>query len=280
MFRRLYSFFIVFVAISIYTCLAFAGDFFGRLQVGDVVYPARLRSLESDRYSRILPFPPVVLSASTEPEYPLEEAKILVPVIPTKIFGAVSNYRGPDYDPAKKPDHPQFFLKAPSSLLAHEGTITLPRGSDAAVYEGEMVVVIGKHAANVSVADAPDYVFGVTCGNDVSGVGWESDFQLWRTKGADTFGPCGPFIATGIDYDDLALELRVNGEVQQKGRTSDMIFSVAEQISFISQFVALEPGDLLYTGTPGPIGRLHPGEVVEVELEGVGILRNTVSREE
>lgn len=255
------------------------GDFFGRVQIGETVYAARLKDLDSGRYFRISPFPPAEGKNTEGPDYPLSEGQILVPTTPTKIFGAVSNYKGPDYDPAKKPKNPQFFLKAPSALLPHEGTIILPEGGDGAVYEAEMVVVIGKRAENVSVEDAPGYVFGVTCGNDVSGVGWEDDFQLWRAKGADTFAPCGPFVATGLDYSDLAIELRVNGETRQKGRTSGMIFSVAEQISFISRFVTLEPGDLIYTGTPGPIGKLNPGDSVEVVLEGVGVLRNTVIRE-
>jgi 2-keto-4-pentenoate hydratase/2-oxohepta-3-ene-1,7-dioic acid hydratase in catechol pathway len=258
------------------SCAA-GGDFFGRVSVEGRIYFANLKSSSSDRYFRAEPFPPAREVADRE--FPLDEAEILVPVVSTKVFGAANNYKGPDYDPAKKPANPELFFKAPSSLLAQGGTIVLPKDLESAVYEGEMVAVIGKRAKNVSIEEAPEYVFGVTCGNDVSGTGWPNDFQLWRSKAADTFAPCGPFIATGLDYNDLALELRVNGEVRQKSRTGEMIFSVAELVSFISHYLTLEPGDLIYTGTPGPLEKVNPGDVVEVEIEGAGVLRNTVARE-
>jgi 2-keto-4-pentenoate hydratase/2-oxohepta-3-ene-1,7-dioic acid hydratase in catechol pathway len=140
-----------------------------------------------------------------------------------------------------------------------------------------MVVVVGKRARNVARDDALGYVFGVTCGNDVSARQWQkNDLQWWRAKGSDTFGPCGPFIATGIDYDDLQLVLRVNGAEQQSQRTSDLVHGVAAILSHVSRYMTLEPGDLIYTGTPGQTKALNPGDVVEVELEGVGVLRNRV----
>jgi len=140
-----------------------------------------------------------------------------------------------------------------------------------------MVIVIGKRASKVSVEKAGDYVLGVTCGNDVSARDWQKgDVQWWRAKGTDTFGPCGPFVATGINYDDLLLVTRVNGEVRQKQRTKDLIHGVAAIVSFASMHVTLEPGDLIYTGTPGKTQEIRPGDVVEVEIEGVGTLRNPV----
>jgi 2-keto-4-pentenoate hydratase/2-oxohepta-3-ene-1,7-dioic acid hydratase in catechol pathway len=180
---------------------------------------------------------------------------------------------------------PQPFFKSPSSLLRHEGRIVIPKdATDEVHYEAEMVIVIGRRAHDVSKENALDYVLGVTCGNDVSERYWQNDeenkdVQWWRAKGSDTFGPCGPFIASGLDYDDLLLTLRLGGEVKQKERTSQMIHDVATQVSFISQYVTLLPGDLIFTGTSGKTSALRPKDVVEVELEGVGILRNHVGRQ-
>lgn len=121
-------------------------------------------------------------------------------------------------------------------------------------------------------------VLGVTCGNDVSARDWQkNNVQWWRAKGCDTFGPCGPWVVSGIPYDDLLLAVRVNGEVRQQQRTSDLIFGVAAVVSFISQYVTLEPGDLIFTGTPGTTTAIQSGDVVEVEIEGIGVLKNPVS---
>jgi 2-keto-4-pentenoate hydratase/2-oxohepta-3-ene-1,7-dioic acid hydratase in catechol pathway len=121
-------------------------------------------------------------------------------------------------------------------------------------------------------------VFGVTAGNDVSERKWQkTDLQWFRAKGSDTFGPLGPAIVQGLDYRDLKLETRLNGEVRQSQRTSDLLFGVDEIVSYVSQFVTLLPGDLIYTGTPGSTTAMKPGDVVEVELEGVGVLRNKVA---
>ncbi len=172
---------------------------------------------------------------------------------------------------------PQPFLKATSCLVPQGADIVLPRDAGAVHYEAELVIVIGKRAKNVPKEKALEYVFGVTCGNDVSARVWQkADVQWWRAKGCDTFGPCGPFIVSGLNYDDLAMELRLNGEVRQKTRTSDLIHDVASQVSFISRHTTLEPGDLIYTGTPGETKELTPGDVCEIELEGVGVLRNKV----
>jgi 2-keto-4-pentenoate hydratase/2-oxohepta-3-ene-1,7-dioic acid hydratase in catechol pathway len=144
-------------------------------------------------------------------------------------------------------------------------------------YEAEVVIVIGRRASNVAPGQALDYVLGITCGNDISARAWQkNDVQWWRAKGSDTFGPCGPFVAAGIDYANLDMELRVNGEVRQKTNTKNMIHDIPQTVSFISRYVTLEPGDLIYTGTPGKTQPLYPGDVVEVEIEGVGVLRNNV----
>jgi 2-keto-4-pentenoate hydratase/2-oxohepta-3-ene-1,7-dioic acid hydratase in catechol pathway len=141
--------------------------------------------------------------------------------------------------------------------------------------------VIGKKCRRISREDALDYVFGVTAGNDVSERIWQNDAELkdvqwWRAKGADTFGPVGPVIVSGIDYGNLLLRLRLNGEVKQEERTDHLIHDIPTIISHISRYVTLYPGDLIFTGTPGQTSSLKPGDVVEVELEGVGVLRNPV----
>jgi 2-keto-4-pentenoate hydratase/2-oxohepta-3-ene-1,7-dioic acid hydratase in catechol pathway len=212
----------------------------------------------------------------TEITHPLAEVALLVPATPSKVFAVGLNYRS-HLGGRPMPEEPAIFLKPPSCLIPSGAEIVIPAGRGDVHFEGEMVVVIGKRARNVSAAEAHGYVLGVTCGNDVSARDWQKhDLQWWRAKGADTFGPCGPLIASGLNYDDLHLRLRVNGTVMQEQRTSDLIHSVGATLSFISRYVTLEPGDLIYTGTPGNTSALKPGDVVDVELEGVGLLTNRV----
>jgi 2-keto-4-pentenoate hydratase/2-oxohepta-3-ene-1,7-dioic acid hydratase in catechol pathway len=217
----------------------------------------------------------------------LKDVKLLVPTVPTQVLALAGNYRSHLGNQEIPPKFriPQPFFKSPSSLAAHEEPIILPKDAGPTHYEAELVIVIGKKAKKVSKEDALDYVLGVTCGNDVSERYWQNDpenkdVQWWRAKGADTFGPCGPFIATGLNYDDLLMTLRQNGEVKQQERTSYMIQDVPTTVSFISQYITLHPGDLIFTGTPGRTANMNPGDVIEIELEGVGVLRNTVVREE
>lgn len=216
----------------------------------------------------------------TDKTYPLPDVKLLVPAQPTKVLAMAGNYRSHLHDEAIPPKFqiPQLFFKSPSCLVPTGEDIVIPPGVENVHYEAEMVVVIGRKAKNVSEQEAPEYVFGVTCGNDVSAREWQrNDVQWWRAKGSDTFGPCGPFIATGIDYGNLRLQLRLNGEVKQEQRTSDLIHSVPKIVSFASRCITLHPGDLFFTGTPGTTEAIKPGDVVEVELEGVGVLTNRVS---
>ncbi len=153
----------------------------------------------------------------------------------------------------------------------------LPPDAYSVHYEGEMVIVIGKRAVNVTEDQAAGYVFGISAGNDVSARDWQSsDLQWVRAKASDTFGPVGPVVARGLDYDDVLVETRVNGEVRQSERTSHLIHNVAKIVSFTSRYITLEPGDMIFTGTPGRTSRLEPGDVVEVTVEGVGTLRNRV----
>jgi len=206
----------------------------------------------------------------------LSEVTLLHPCQPGKIMAVGLNY-GSHLGSRPRPAHPEIFYKPVTALLDPESPIVIPRDATDLHYEGELVVVIGKQAKNVPEEKARDAIFGVACGNDVSERAWQrDDLQWWRAKGCDTFAPLGPAIATGLDYGDLRLETRVNGETVQKQRTADLIFSCAQIVSWISNFVTLMPGDAIYTGTPGATRRLSPGDVVEVEIEGIGILRNPV----
>ncbi len=206
----------------------------------------------------------------------LEAVTLLAPVIPGKVLAVGLNYQT-HLGERPAAQYPGLFAKLPSSIIATEENIVYPADAENLHYEGEMVVVIGKRARNVSVADAPHYVFGVTTGDDVSERNWQkNDLQWFRAKASDTFGPLGPIIARGINYNDLLLQTRLNGEVVQSQRTRDMIFDVATVVSYISRYVTLDPGDVIYTGTPGTTRPIKPGDVVEVELEGVGTLRNRV----
>lgn len=224
----------------------------------------------------------------TEKVHALSDVTLMVPTRPRQVFAMAGNYKSHLSNAEIPPKFriPQPFYKSVSSLTPHESRIVIPNDATEEVhYEAEMVVVIGRRARNVSKENALDYVLGVTCGNDVSERYWQNDeenkdVQWWRAKGSDTFGPCGPFVVSELDYDDLLLTLRLNGEVKQQERTSQMIHDVATQVSFISQYVTLLPGDLIFTGTSGKTSALHAGDQVEVELEGVGILRNQVVREQ
>ncbi|OHB80087.1 MAG: hypothetical protein A2W31_14645 [Planctomycetes bacterium RBG_16_64_10] len=215
----------------------------------------------------------------TDVTHKLVEVKLLVPTEPSKVLALAGNYRS-HLGSKPVPEHPELFLKTPSCLIADGESIVLPADTRPVEAEAELVIVIGKRARHVPVATAQDYVLGITCGCDVSAREWQrGDIQWARAKATDTFGPCGPFLVTGVPADDLRLQLRVNGQVQQDQRTADLIHGVAEIVSWASRYMTLEPGDLIYTGTPGTTPALQPGDTVEVELERVGILTNRVVAE-
>lgn len=207
------------------------------------------------------------------------EVKLLAPCQPPKIFAVGLNYRS-HLGGRPQPAHPEMFYKPVTALQDPDGEIVIPRDASDVHYEGELVVVIGRQARNVSPEEARRAIFGVTCGNDVSDRAWQhgekKDLQWWRAKGCDTFAPLGPAIVTGIDYSNLLLQTRLNGEVVQKQFTSDLIFDCPTIVSWISNWVTLAPGDIIYTGTPGSTRKLNPGDVVEVEIESIGTLRNPV----
>ncbi len=208
----------------------------------------------------------------------LSDVRLLAPVVPSKVIAVGLNYRSHLGDrPAA--EYPGLFAKYPTSIVGPGEDIVMPPDAENLHYEGELVVVIGRRAEDVPVEKAGDCVFGVTAGNDVSERNWQRDDLQWlRAKASDTFGPLGPAIARGLDYDDLLVQTRVNGEVRQSERSRDLIFDVATVVSYVSRYVTLLPGDVIFTGTPGSTRAMHPGDVVEVEVEGVGVLRNTVVR--
>lgn len=211
---------------------------------------------------------------------PLSEVTLLAPVTPSKVVCVGRNYVEHAAELGNPmPSEPLLFLKAPSAIIASAETIRLPPQSLQVEHEGELGVVIGRLASNLNAGqDALSYVLGYTCVNDVTARDLQrKDVQFTRAKSFDTFCPVGPFIATDINPADVAVTTRVNGLVRQNGRTSAMAFSVAYLVRYISQVMTLLPGDLIATGTPAGVSRLADGDVVEVEVEGVGVLRNPVA---
>jgi len=216
---------------------------------------------------------------ATGQQFPLTEVKLLWPCEPQKVLAVGLNYKS-HLGTRPAPANPEIFYKPVTCLQNPGDPICIPQEAQDTHFEGELVAVIGKTVRNASREEAAASVFGVTCGNDVSDRNWQrgpnADRQWWRAKGCDTFGPMGPWIVTGLNHADLALKTRVNGEVLQEQRTNDLLFDVPDTVSFVSRFVTLRAGDVIFTGTPGNTRKMLPGDVVEVELEGVGVLRNTV----
>ncbi len=210
----------------------------------------------------------------------LAEVKLLHPCEPGKILAVGLNYKS-HLGGRPQPDRPEIFYKPVTALLDPGEPIVIPRDAADVHYEGELVIVIGKPARHLTPEQAKDAIFGVTCGNDVSDRNWQhgagKDLQWWRAKGCDTFAPLGPAIAAGIDYSRLLLQTRLNGEVVQRQYTSDLIFDCPAIVSWVSNWVTLLPGDVIYTGTPGSTRRLSPGDTLEVEIESIGTLSNPVA---
>jgi 2-keto-4-pentenoate hydratase/2-oxohepta-3-ene-1,7-dioic acid hydratase in catechol pathway len=207
---------------------------------------------------------------------------LLAPATPTKIVCVGRNYPAHAAEHgAVVPEEPLLFFKPPSAIIGPDAAIHLPSQSERVDYEAELVVMIGGRCRNVKPEEAWDYVFGVTCGNDVTARDLQRlDDQWTRAKGFDTFCPLGPWLVTGLSGDDVAemtVVCRVNGEVRQEARASEMAFSPAELIAYTSTIMTLEPGDVIMTGTPEGVGPLTADEEVEVQIDGVGLLRNVVS---
>jgi 2-keto-4-pentenoate hydratase/2-oxohepta-3-ene-1,7-dioic acid hydratase in catechol pathway len=207
------------------------------------------------------------------------EDDLLAPLEPSKIVCVGRSYRAHAEELGNEvPKEPLIFLKPPSALLAPGGTIVRPKASARVDFEGEVAVVIGERTGAVSAEQAAARVFGITCANDVTARDLQrKDVQFTRGKGFDTFCPCGPWIATEHPpLDAIEIETRVDGEVRQRARTDALIWSIPELIAFIGGVMTLEPGDVILTGTPEGVGPLGPGQRVEVEVSGVGVLENRV----
>jgi 2-keto-4-pentenoate hydratase/2-oxohepta-3-ene-1,7-dioic acid hydratase in catechol pathway len=226
--------------------------------------------------------------ARTSTTVPLSSVKLLVPVIPPTFYAAGVNYRAHVTEMARrrgeKPEFPpraDVGYRANNALIATGEPIVIPKDATEQVqYEGELVVVIGKRGKRIAEAEALDYVFGYTIGNDVSERTWQrGDRTFWRGKNTDTFKPMGPWIVTGLDPDDLRVTIRLNGKAMFSYAVKDAIFGVRQFISRMSQYLTLYPGDVLWMGTDGATENMKDGDVVEVEIPGIGVLRNPVVRE-
>lgn len=207
--------------------------------------------------------------------------KFLTPVLPSKIVCVGRNYAEHAAELGNEvPKSPLLFLKAPSALIADGEPILIPDQSEQVEHEGELGIVIGRKCQKLKESDDPfDFVLGYICMNDVTARDIQRrDVQFTRAKSFDTFCPVGGFIETGLDVSDIRVQTRVNGIIKQDGRTSQMVFPTDFLIRYISNQMTLNPGDLIATGTPSGVSKLNIGDVCEVEIEGIGILRNPVSK--
>lgn len=214
--------------------------------------------------------------APTGERVPREGARLLAPVEPGKVIAIGLNYAS--HLGGREPSaYPGVFAKLPTSIVGPGDAIEKREDAGNLHYEGELVLVVGREAREVPVESAADYLFGVTAGNDVSERDWQgADLQWFRAKASDTYGPLGPVISRGVEYDDLELTTRLNGEVVQQQRTSDLIFDTADIVAYVSRYVTLMPGDVIFTGTPGTTSPMEDGDSVSVEVETVGVLENPV----
>ncbi|BAK67794.1 conserved hypothetical protein [Sphingobium sp. SYK-6] len=223
--------------------------------------------------------------------FDLNKVRLLPPVIPTTFYACGINYTGhahacsAEFDrPLESflPSRPQIGYRAQSAIIASGETIVLPADApDNIQCEGELAVVIGKPARNVRARDALDFVLGYTIGNDVSIRDWQfTDRTFWRSKNSDTFKPLGPWIVTGLDVADMTTRVSVNGKVTEQFATANMLFSVADYIEAITEYITLQPGDVIIMGTDGHSPRIAHGDTIEIAIEGIGALSNPVVRAE
>jgi 2-keto-4-pentenoate hydratase/2-oxohepta-3-ene-1,7-dioic acid hydratase in catechol pathway len=225
----------------------------------------------------------------TQNVYPLASVKLDIPVVPSTFYCVGVNYADHIRRMAAKrgsqpvfPQKPDIGYRANNALIAHDEPIVKPKESGADFqYEGELVAVFAKKCRNVSPQEALDYVLGWTIGNDVSERGWQAaDRTLWRAKNADTFKPMGPWIETDVDLDAMVTTIRLNGEVTETFKTNNMIFDAQTYISEVSKYCTIHPGDVMWMGTDGVPANMKVGDVCEIEITGIGVLRNPVVAED
>ena len=212
---------------------------------------------------------------------PIGDVRVLPPVLPTKVIGIGRNYKEHALELGNPlPEEPLIFLKPPSAVIGHLDAVVQPPSSDRIDYEGEVAVVIRKKARLLRDDDPVDpVILGYTCFNDVTARDLQTrDVQFTRAKGFDTFASVGPCIATGLDPAGLRLKTFLNGKLVQSGTTANLIFSVPYLVRFLSRIMTLNPGDLIATGTPAGVGPTSPGDRVDVQVDGIGVLSNTFTR--
>lgn len=253
-----------------------------RVRYNDRIFYAALHQTADDQGGQKLEVQCLNKELGFDELIPLQQVQVLPPVMPTKVVCVGLNYKQHAEEMNKAlPDEPMLFLKPPTAIIGSGQQIILPSDVGRVDYEGELVIVIGKTARHVSVSDAPQYVFGFSCGNDVTARELQKkDIQYTRAKGFDTFAPVGPWIETEVENpSELTLRSLVNGEVCQQTSTSDMIFEPFEILSFVSRVMTLHPGDVIFTGTPSGIGQLSPSDEVRIDISSVGTLINSVVEE-
>jgi 2-keto-4-pentenoate hydratase/2-oxohepta-3-ene-1,7-dioic acid hydratase in catechol pathway len=219
----------------------------------------------------------------SDKKYRISEVRFLPPVIPTKIVCVGQNYLGHIEElGVPVPKEPVIFLKPPTCLIGHEHPIIYPRNAGRIDYEGELAIIIKQRMKYVNEADTLNYVLGYSCFNDVTerNMAAKDPFLLTLSKGFDSFGACGPWIVTDLDPNHLVLKTYLNGDLKQQDNTENCVFGVQQILSFISNYMTLFPGDIVITGTPQGIAPMKPGDTVEVEIENIGTLRNTVQPED
>ncbi len=211
----------------------------------------------------------------------MEDVRLLAPVLPSKVVGVARNYAEHAAELGNPvPEAPLLFLKPATSVIGPRDAVVVPADAGRVDHEGELAAVIGRLCRRVDEDAAAKHVLGYTCANDVTAREWQrSDGQWARAKGSDTFCPLGPWIETELDVSDVGVTTRVNGDVRQSGRTSAMTFSPAALIAYVSRTITLLPGDVVLTGTPAGVGPIEPGDRVDVEVEGIGVLESAVVAE-
>ncbi|NRA19112.1 MAG: fumarylacetoacetate hydrolase family protein [Oceanospirillaceae bacterium] len=214
------------------------------------------------------------LTATGKP-IPLSGVKLMLPITPQKVFAVGMNFASHMSSPSNAP--PPLFLKLPSALILSGEVVHLPADASNVHFEGELVLVIGKRAKNVTQAQAKDVIFGVMVGNDITERNWQgSDLQWMRAKASDGFGPLSAMIAIGVDYNNVVLTTKLNGKIVQRENTKFMIHKPAKVVSYLSQYFTLQPGDLIYMGTPGRTQAMRAGDEVAVMIENVGKVVNVI----
>jgi 2-keto-4-pentenoate hydratase/2-oxohepta-3-ene-1,7-dioic acid hydratase in catechol pathway len=240
-----------------------------RIATGAILQDDTIRVLEGTFFERPIP---------TGEEIPLDDVHVLAPVLPSKVVGVGKNYQAHADSGASVSDEPRLFLKPSTAVIGPGDPIPLPSISHRVEFEGELAVVIGRLARHVRAEEAGRYILGHTIANDVTLRDLQKPDEQWvRAKGFDGSCPLGPWIETDLDPSDVFIQTRLNGEPRQQATTADMVFGVATLIESITGIMTLLPGDVIITGTPEGTGTLEPGDVVEVDVDGIGVLANTVA---